>query len=159
MSSCRCADVPPAFSSVSAHVQQLRTSAGDEEEARRQLGSWGGDQDGGIFLRRGPGGFLSGLRLFLVPGGEPREVQVSKREAKLLIQDFDPSKDYLFQILAVRGGQQSKPLQASHQGERGLEETSAPCFPVHRFPAAPSSCRYGNTDLVLTDDLLLDPSS
>uniref|UniRef100_H3CK63 Collagen, type XIV, alpha 1b n=1 Tax=Tetraodon nigroviridis TaxID=99883 RepID=H3CK63_TETNG len=48
-------------------------------------------------------------------GGEPREVQVSKREAKLLIQDFDPSKDYLFQILAVRGGQQSKPLQASHQ--------------------------------------------
>lgn len=46
------------------------------------------------------------------------EVQVSKQEAKLLIQDFDPSKDYDFQIIAVRGSEQSRPLQAKHEGKR-----------------------------------------
>lgn len=47
---------------------------------------------------------------------------MSKQEARLLIQDFDPSKDYDFQIIAVRGREQSKPLLAKHQGERWLEE-------------------------------------
>lgn len=51
-------------------------------------------------------------------GGEQKEVQVSKQEAKLLIEDFDPSKEYNFKIIAVSGGQQSKPLQAKHEGKR-----------------------------------------
>ncbi|XP_076610393.1 collagen alpha-1(XIV) chain isoform X2 [Chaetodon auriga] len=57
-----------------------------------------------------------------LPGGEQKEVQVSKQEAKLLIEDFDPSKEYNFKIIAVRGRQQSKPLQAKHEGQRsGVE--------------------------------------
>lgn len=50
-------------------------------------------------------------------GGVQKEVQVSKQEAKLLIEDFDPSKEYNFKIIALSGGQQSKPLQAKHEGE------------------------------------------
>lgn len=43
---------------------------------------------------------------------------MSKQEAKLLIQDFDPSKDYHFQVMAVRGSERSKSLRAKHEGER-----------------------------------------
>ncbi|KAE8282557.1 Collagen alpha-1(XIV) chain Undulin Precursor [Larimichthys crocea] len=56
------------------------------------------------------------------PGGEQTEVQVSKKETKLLIEDFDPSKEYNFKIIAVSGKQQSKPLQAKHEAQRsGVE--------------------------------------
>ncbi|CAB1420735.1 unnamed protein product, partial [Pleuronectes platessa] len=56
------------------------------------------------------------------PGGQKEEVQVSKQEAKLLIEDFDPSKEYDFQIVAVSGGRESKPLQAKHEAQRsGIE--------------------------------------
>ncbi|KAG8004826.1 Collagen alpha-1(XIV) chain, partial [Nibea albiflora] len=56
------------------------------------------------------------------PGGEQTEVQVSKQETKLLIKDFDPSKEYNFKIIAVSGKQQSKPLQAKHEAQRsGVE--------------------------------------
>lgn len=60
-------------------------------------------------------------------GGEQKEVQVSKQEAKLLIEDFNPSKEYNFKIIAVSGGQQSKPLQAKHEGKRlSLSQTFNP---------------------------------
>ncbi|XP_060948245.1 LOW QUALITY PROTEIN: collagen alpha-1(XIV) chain-like [Limanda limanda] len=56
------------------------------------------------------------------PGGQKEEVQVSKQEAKLTIEDFDPSKEYDFQIVAVSGGRESKPLQAKHEAQRsGIE--------------------------------------
>uniref|UniRef100_A0A8C4IMF4 Collagen alpha-1(XIV) chain n=1 Tax=Dicentrarchus labrax TaxID=13489 RepID=A0A8C4IMF4_DICLA len=56
------------------------------------------------------------------PGGEQKEVQVSKKGAKLLIEDFDPSKEYNFKIIALSGKQQSKPLQAKHEAQRsGVE--------------------------------------
>lgn len=55
---------------------------------------------------------------YLGTGGEQTEVEVSKQEAKLLIEDFDPSKEYNFKIIAVSGNQQSKPLQAKHEGKR-----------------------------------------
>nr|XP_019967670.1 PREDICTED: collagen alpha-1(XIV) chain-like [Paralichthys olivaceus] len=56
------------------------------------------------------------------PGGQKEEVQVSKQEAKLLIEDFDPSKEYDFKIVAVSGGRESKPLQAKHEAQRsGIE--------------------------------------
>ncbi|XP_068431414.1 collagen alpha-1(XIV) chain-like isoform X2 [Clinocottus analis] len=56
------------------------------------------------------------------PGGEQTEVEVSKQEAKLLIEDFDPSQEYDFKIVAVSGGQQSKALQAKHEAQQaGVE--------------------------------------
>ncbi|XP_068592997.1 collagen alpha-1(XIV) chain-like isoform X3 [Cebidichthys violaceus] len=56
------------------------------------------------------------------PGGEQKEIEVSKQEAKLLIDDFDPSKEYSFKVVAVNGGQQSKPLQAKHEAQQsGVE--------------------------------------
>lgn len=42
---------------------------------------------------------------------------MSKEEAKLLIEDFDPTKEYNFKIFAVGGGRESKPLQAKHEGK------------------------------------------
>lgn len=61
----------------------------------------------------------SGL-FFSYPGadGEQKEVQVSKQDAKLVIRDFDPLKEYNFKIFAVSGQQQSKPLQGKHEGKR-----------------------------------------
>nr|XP_033493056.1 collagen alpha-1(XIV) chain-like isoform X3 [Epinephelus lanceolatus] len=56
------------------------------------------------------------------PGGGQKEVQVSKQDAKLLIEDFDPSKEYNFKIIAVSGGQQSKPLQAKHEAQQSAVE-------------------------------------
>nr|XP_046274514.1 collagen alpha-1(XIV) chain isoform X1 [Scatophagus argus] len=61
------------------------------------------------------GEFESYKVIYTTPGGEQKEVQVSKQEAKLLIEDFDPSKEYNFKIIAVKGRQQSKPLQAKHE--------------------------------------------
>uniref|UniRef100_A0A671TKY2 Collagen type XIV alpha 1 chain n=1 Tax=Sparus aurata TaxID=8175 RepID=A0A671TKY2_SPAAU len=57
---------------------------------------------------------------FSYPGtdGEQKEVQVSKQDAKLVIGDFDPLKEYNFKIFAVSGQQQSKPLQAKHEAQR-----------------------------------------
>ncbi|XP_044192655.1 collagen alpha-1(XIV) chain isoform X2 [Thunnus albacares] len=56
------------------------------------------------------------------PGGKQTEVQISKQEAKLIIEDFDPSKEYSFKVIAVQGGQQSKPLQAKHEAQRSAVE-------------------------------------
>lgn len=42
-----------------------------------------------------------------------------KEEAKLLIQDFDPTKEYTFWVTAVNGDQESKVLEAKHEGETG----------------------------------------
>uniref|UniRef100_A0A3Q3GMQ3 Collagen, type XIV, alpha 1b n=1 Tax=Labrus bergylta TaxID=56723 RepID=A0A3Q3GMQ3_9LABR len=56
------------------------------------------------------------------PGGEQKEVQLLKQDAKLVINDFDSSKEYNFQIFALSGGKQSKPLHAKHEAQRsGVE--------------------------------------
>uniref|UniRef100_A0A667XN69 Collagen type XIV alpha 1 chain n=1 Tax=Myripristis murdjan TaxID=586833 RepID=A0A667XN69_9TELE len=60
------------------------------------------------------------------PGKGQTEVQVSKQEGKLLIQNFDPSKEYSFRITAVSGGQESKPLQAKHEAQRSGVEMVQP---------------------------------
>ncbi|KAI9536785.1 hypothetical protein NQZ68_031093 [Dissostichus eleginoides] len=52
------------------------------------------------------------------PGGEQKDIEVLKQEAKLVIEDYDPSKEYNFKIIAVSGGQQSKPLQAKHEAQQ-----------------------------------------
>jgi len=45
-------------------------------------------------------------------------VQLSKQETKLIIEEFDSSKEYNFRITAVKGGQESKALQGKHEGKR-----------------------------------------
>ncbi|XP_033980674.1 collagen alpha-1(XIV) chain-like isoform X3 [Trematomus bernacchii] len=52
------------------------------------------------------------------PGGEQKDIEVLKQEAKLVIEDYDPSKEYNFKIIALSGGQQSKPLQAKHEAQQ-----------------------------------------
>uniref|UniRef100_A0A3B5B8X3 Collagen, type XIV, alpha 1b n=1 Tax=Stegastes partitus TaxID=144197 RepID=A0A3B5B8X3_9TELE len=52
------------------------------------------------------------------PGEGQKVVEVSKQDAKLIIENFDPSKEYNFKIIAVRGGKESKPLQAKHEGKK-----------------------------------------
>lgn len=61
---------------------------------------------------------------------------MSKQEAKLLIQDFDPSKDYHFQIIAVRGSEQSRALHAKHQGEKISASSASSFCSVSRFPCS-----------------------
>ncbi|XP_063321667.1 collagen alpha-1(XIV) chain-like [Pelmatolapia mariae] len=56
------------------------------------------------------------------PGGEQKVVQASKQEAKLVIEDFDPSKTYNFKIIAVHEGQESKPLQGKHEAQQSAVE-------------------------------------
>ncbi|XP_056154027.1 LOW QUALITY PROTEIN: collagen alpha-1(XIV) chain [Lampris incognitus] len=60
------------------------------------------------------------------PGGEEREVQVSKQEAKLVVEDYDPSKEYSFKITAVSGAQESKPLYGKQEAQRSGAETVQP---------------------------------
>ncbi|XP_075995017.1 collagen alpha-1(XIV) chain-like [Genypterus blacodes] len=60
------------------------------------------------------------------PGGTQTEAQVSKQESKFLLQNFDPSKEYNFNIVAVGGGQESKPLQAKVEAQRSGSETVQP---------------------------------
>ncbi|KAM7420454.1 hypothetical protein PAMA_014937 [Pampus argenteus] len=66
------------------------------------------------------GDFDSYLFLYnSVPGGHQREIIVSKSDSKVLITDYDPSKDYIVSVIAVSGSEQSKPLKGRHKAERG----------------------------------------
>uniref|UniRef100_A0A674MSG6 Collagen type XIV alpha 1 chain n=1 Tax=Takifugu rubripes TaxID=31033 RepID=A0A674MSG6_TAKRU len=64
------------------------------------------------------GDFDSYLFLYnSVPGGQQREIIVSKSDTKVLITDFNPSKDYIVSVSAVSGTVQSRPLQGRYKGE------------------------------------------
>ncbi|XP_053700196.1 collagen alpha-1(XIV) chain isoform X1 [Synchiropus splendidus] len=66
------------------------------------------------------GDFDSYLFLYnSLPGGQQKEVVVSKTDSKVLITDYDPSRDYVISITAVSGSEQSKPLQGRLKAERG----------------------------------------
>ncbi|XP_045900552.1 collagen alpha-1(XIV) chain [Micropterus dolomieu] len=66
------------------------------------------------------GDFDSYLFLYnSIPGGQQREIIVSKSDTKVLITDFNPSKDYTVTVIAVSGSEQSRPLQGRHKAERG----------------------------------------
>ncbi|XP_024865789.1 collagen alpha-1(XIV) chain isoform X3 [Kryptolebias marmoratus] len=58
------------------------------------------------------------------PGGKQKVVPLSKQETKLLIEDYDPSKDYNFKIFAVKAGKDSKPLQGKQEAQRSTVETT-----------------------------------
>ncbi|KAK5854599.1 hypothetical protein PBY51_004779 [Eleginops maclovinus] len=67
-----------------------------------------------------PKGQFDSYKVFYTtePGGEQKDIEVLKQEAKLVIEHYDPSKEYNFKIIAVSGGQQSKPLQAKHEAQQ-----------------------------------------
>uniref|UniRef100_A0AAX7THZ0 Collagen, type XIV, alpha 1b n=1 Tax=Astatotilapia calliptera TaxID=8154 RepID=A0AAX7THZ0_ASTCA len=52
------------------------------------------------------------------PGGQQREIIVSKSDTSVLITDYSPSKVYTFSVIAVSGNKQSRPLQGRFKGER-----------------------------------------
>lgn len=61
----------------------------------------------------GPFAFFSP---FFLSGGQQREIIVSKSDTKVLITDYNPSKDYTVSVIAVSGSEQSRPLQGRHKG-------------------------------------------
>ncbi|XP_051263071.1 collagen alpha-1(XIV) chain-like [Dicentrarchus labrax] len=66
------------------------------------------------------GDFDSYLFLYnSIPGGQRREIIVSRSDTKVLITDYNPSKDYTVSVIAVSGTEQSRPLQGRHKAERG----------------------------------------
>ncbi|XP_029359212.1 collagen alpha-1(XIV) chain-like isoform X2 [Echeneis naucrates] len=69
------------------------------------------------------GDFDSYLFLYnSIPGGQQREIIVSKSDSKVLITDYNPSKDYMVSVVAVSGSEQSRPLQGKHKAERGKSD-------------------------------------
>ncbi|XP_040901269.1 collagen alpha-1(XIV) chain [Toxotes jaculatrix] len=69
------------------------------------------------------GDFDSYLFLYnSIPGGQQREIIVSKSDTKVLITDYSPSKDYTVSVIAVSGSEQSRPLQGRHKAERGKSD-------------------------------------
>ncbi|KAM9385496.1 collagen alpha-1(XIV) chain [Pholidichthys leucotaenia] len=73
-----------------------------------------------------PKGEFEGYKVIYTtkPGGEQEEVQVSKQEAKVVISDYSPSKEYSFKIIAVGGGKESRPLQAKHEAQQSAVEVT-----------------------------------
>ncbi|XP_061633704.1 collagen alpha-1(XIV) chain isoform X1 [Phyllopteryx taeniolatus] len=67
------------------------------------------------------GDFDSYLFLYKsVPGGHQREIITSKSDSKVLITDYDPSKDYVVRVIAVSGSTQSRALLGRFKAvERG----------------------------------------
>lgn len=66
------------------------------------------------------GDFDSYLFLYnSMPGGQQREIIISKSDSKVLITDFDPARDYSVSVTAVSGSQQSRPLQGRHKARAG----------------------------------------
>uniref|UniRef100_A0A671W3N6 Collagen type XIV alpha 1 chain n=1 Tax=Sparus aurata TaxID=8175 RepID=A0A671W3N6_SPAAU len=79
------------------------------------------------------GDFDSYLFLYnCIPGGQQREIIVSKSDTKVLITDYNPSKDYTVSVIAVSGSEQSRPLQGRHKAERG-ESDGADKTEPHRL--------------------------
>ncbi|CAG13592.1 unnamed protein product, partial [Tetraodon nigroviridis] len=48
--------------------------------------------------------------------GQQKEIIVSKSDTKVLITDFNPSKDYIVSVIAVSGTAQSRPLHGRYKG-------------------------------------------
>ncbi|CAL8355922.1 unnamed protein product [Arctogadus glacialis] len=73
-----------------------------------------------------------------LPGGHPREIDVPKSESKVIITDYNPAKDYIVHVIAVKGSQQSKPLQGTHKAEQTHSDKGGETQPQRlRETAAP----------------------
>uniref|UniRef100_A0A7N6BET7 Collagen, type XIV, alpha 1b n=1 Tax=Anabas testudineus TaxID=64144 RepID=A0A7N6BET7_ANATE len=54
-----------------------------------------------------------------IPGGQQKEIIVSKSDPKVLIKDFSPLNDYTVSVIAVSGSEESRPLKGRYKVERG----------------------------------------
>uniref|UniRef100_A0AAY4BGA7 Collagen alpha-1(XIV) chain n=1 Tax=Denticeps clupeoides TaxID=299321 RepID=A0AAY4BGA7_9TELE len=63
------------------------------------------------------GNFESYRFIYNTEPGKVNDFQVSKEEGKVVIDDFDPNKEYSFKVIAVSGSLESKPLHGKYKGE------------------------------------------
>ncbi|KAK1789228.1 hypothetical protein P4O66_015173 [Electrophorus voltai] len=63
-------------------------------------------------------------------GGRETELRLNKEEAKAVITDFDPSKEYTVRVMTLSGSQQSKPLLGTYKAPRS--EVSDRGLQIHR---------------------------
>uniref|UniRef100_A0A4W5L525 Collagen type XIV alpha 1 chain n=1 Tax=Hucho hucho TaxID=62062 RepID=A0A4W5L525_9TELE len=63
------------------------------------------------------GDFESYRFIYSTQSGKENELEVTKKEAKVII-DFDPRKVYTVKVTAVKGAQESKPLQGTFESEK-----------------------------------------
>ncbi|XP_061675053.1 collagen alpha-1(XIV) chain isoform X5 [Syngnathoides biaculeatus] len=77
-----------------------------------------------VSWREPKGDFDSYLFLYkTLPGGHQREIITSKSDSKVLIADYEPSKDYVVRVIAVGGSTQSRALLGRFKAvERGEED-------------------------------------
>lgn len=54
--------------------------------------------------------------LIPLPGGKQHELRIPKGESKVVITDFDPTKEYTVSVIALSGNQQSKALHGDYTG-------------------------------------------
>ncbi|XP_029308193.1 collagen alpha-1(XIV) chain [Cottoperca gobio] len=80
------------------------------------------------------GDFDSYLFLYnSTPGGQQREIILSKSDTKVLITDYSPSKGYTVSVISVSGSEQSRPLHGRHKAERGESDSEVNTKP-ERLP-------------------------
>lgn len=72
-----------------------------------------------------PKGDFDSYRVTYNTGGPETEVLVSKVDPKVILENFDAAKEYNFNIYAVRGGEQSKPLQAKLEAQSTVASQSS----------------------------------
>ncbi|XP_028841671.1 collagen alpha-1(XIV) chain isoform X2 [Denticeps clupeoides] len=71
------------------------------------------------------------------PGGEQKELSISKGDNKAVIDSFDPAKEYSVKVIAVSGEQQSKALQAKYP-VKDLDADSGSTQPQGRQDPGPA---------------------
>lgn len=47
-----------------------------------------------------------------------KEILVSKTEGKAVIENFDPSQQYNFKVVALSGNKESRPLVGQYKGKK-----------------------------------------
>uniref|UniRef100_A0A7N6A544 Collagen, type XIV, alpha 1a n=1 Tax=Anabas testudineus TaxID=64144 RepID=A0A7N6A544_ANATE len=58
-----------------------------------------------------------------IPGGQQKEIIVSKSDPKVLIKDFSPLNDYTVSVIAVSGSEESRPLKGRYKESDGGDRT------------------------------------
>ncbi|CAI5663250.1 unnamed protein product [Oreochromis niloticus] len=91
------------------------------------------------------------------PGGQQREIIVSKSDTSVLITDYSPSKVYTFSVIAVSGNKQSRPLQGRFKGERNeSDKTESQRFTDSAAPPRNANEIFGVDQFVCHTEAIAD---